>query len=243
MLSIIIPAKNEGKYLGLLLEDIQKQSTKQKIEVIIALAPSVDNTSQIAKQYGAKIVPGGLPGYGRNCGAKKAKGDMLLFLDADVRIPADFIAKSLAEFKRRHLDIASARIVSDTDELFDEFVYKIDNLTLDLSKYFGLVYIPGACILISKKYFNHLGGFDETLTFGEDADLGQRALDDGGKVGTIHSTHFVASARRFHYDGKQKTLRRIIRAGLDALNKKQIRTEGAYFNDETWHTDDRDNVQ
>ena len=235
MLSIVIPAKNEGKYLGFLLEDISKQTTKQKIEVIIALAPSTDNTLQVAKKYKAQIIPGGLPGYGRNCGAKKAKGEILLFLDADVRIPTDFIAKGLAEFKRRHFDMASTNIVSDTDEPFDEFVYKIDNLTQDLSKYFGLAYIPGACIFIRKKYFEQLKGFDESLTFAEDADLGQRVRNAGGRLGKLRSTYFIASTRRFHYDGKQKTLKRIIRAGLDALNKKQIKEKGAYFNDETWH--------
>ena len=237
MLSIIIPAKNEGKYLGLLLEDISKQKTKQKIEVIIALAPSTDSTIKVAKKYKAQIILGGLPGYGRNRGAEVAKGDILLFLDADVKLPINFVAKGLAEFKRRHLDIASAHMTSDTDEPFDEFVYKLDNLTQDLSKYFGLAYTPGACIFIRKKYFEKLNGFDESLTFAEDTDLGQRVLDAGGKLGTLRSTYFVASARRFHYDGKQKTLRRIIKSGLDAMNKKKVTKKNAYFDNEEWHGD------
>ena len=89
MLSIIIPCLNEEEYLPLLLESVKKQKFLD-YEIILADAGSKDKTLQIAKKYNCKIVPGGLPSKGRNQGAKKAKGDLLLFLDADVILPDGF---------------------------------------------------------------------------------------------------------------------------------------------------------
>jgi glycosyltransferase involved in cell wall biosynthesis len=113
MLSIITPTYNEEKYLPLLLESLKQQDFKD-YEIIIADNNSKDRTGEIAKRYGCRIVPGGLPARGRNSGAKAAKGEMLLFLDADIVLPKGFLKKSLSEFWRRNLNIASYSIVPKT---------------------------------------------------------------------------------------------------------------------------------
>ena len=84
ILSIIIPTYNEEKYLPILLESIKKQSFED-YEIIVADANSTDNTRNIAQEYGCIIVDGGLPAIGRNNGANVAKGDILLFLDSDLK--------------------------------------------------------------------------------------------------------------------------------------------------------------
>ena len=65
MLSIIIPTLNEEKYLPLLLEAIKKQKVDGNLEIIVADAGSQDRTIEIARDFGCKIVPGGLPARGR----------------------------------------------------------------------------------------------------------------------------------------------------------------------------------
>ena len=99
MLSIIIPALNEEKYLPILLSQIKKQNfSGGKYEIIVADAGSKDKTVEIAKSYGCKVVPGGLPPKARNEGAKKARGELFLFLDADVVLPENSLEKFLKEF-------------------------------------------------------------------------------------------------------------------------------------------------
>lgn len=93
-MSIIIPTLNEEKFLPRLLDSIKKQDSKD-YEIIVADAGSKDATVEIAKKYRCKIVQGGLPAKGRNEGAKIAQGDLLLFLDADVQLPSDFLKNSL----------------------------------------------------------------------------------------------------------------------------------------------------
>ena len=77
--SIIIPTYNEEEYLPVLLESIKKQDFDD-YEVIVADANSTDRTREIAEEYGCIVVDGGLPGVGRNNGARVAKGEYLLFL-------------------------------------------------------------------------------------------------------------------------------------------------------------------
>lgn len=73
-----------------LLDSLGKQDFKD-YEIIRTDAGSKDKTVEIAKNYGCKIIPGGLPSKGRNEGAKVAKGDLLLFLDADLILPEGFL--------------------------------------------------------------------------------------------------------------------------------------------------------
>src|SRR5690242_14030921 len=98
MLSIIIPTYNEEEYLPRLLASIRSQRF-EGYEIIVADNKSTDRTREIAARFGAKIVDGGMPGPGRNLGARAAQGDLLLFLDADVILPdVDWLADKVEQF-------------------------------------------------------------------------------------------------------------------------------------------------
>jgi glycosyltransferase involved in cell wall biosynthesis len=124
MLSIIIPALNEEKRLPLLLESIKNQNFFD-YEIILADAGSTDKTLEIAKKYGCKVIPGGLPAKGRNEGAKVAKSDLLFFCDADTILPNNFLKESLTEFEKRKLDIASFCLVPLPKNWWTSFLLNI----------------------------------------------------------------------------------------------------------------------
>ena len=90
MLSVIIPTYNEENYLGVLLECLKNQ-TFRDFEVIVADADSKDKTREIAKKTDTKIVKGGRQAFGRNNGAKSARGDILVFMDADLSFDNEFL--------------------------------------------------------------------------------------------------------------------------------------------------------
>jgi len=87
-ISIIIPTLNEGKNLGSLLDAMQGY---QGLEIIVADGGSTDNTLDIAREHGVKIVtaPAGR-GIQQNEGARKSSGGILLFLHCDSRLPDNF---------------------------------------------------------------------------------------------------------------------------------------------------------
>jgi glycosyltransferase involved in cell wall biosynthesis len=103
---------NEEKYLPKLLDSINRQNLKN-FEVIISDNFSKDNTRKIAARYHCRIVDGGLPSRARNNGAYESKGNLLLFLDADVILDDDFLNPCIKEFKKRQLDVASVMSISN----------------------------------------------------------------------------------------------------------------------------------
>ncbi|MBT2691764.1 glycosyltransferase family A protein [Bacillus sp. ISL-55] len=85
-LSIIIPARNEEGRISPLLQSLLEQRFRQ-FEILVVDDDSSDNTRAVAESYGAKVLQN--PGAGKSSacwhGAQQAKGNWLLFLDADTR--------------------------------------------------------------------------------------------------------------------------------------------------------------
>ena len=85
--SIVIPTYNEEKNIKRVLSDIKKSDTKIE-EIIVVDGNSTDRTVEIAKKFGAKVIyekPEGRvgKGYALRLGMEKAKGDIIITMDAD----------------------------------------------------------------------------------------------------------------------------------------------------------------
>lgn len=197
MLSIIIPTLNEEQYLPILLSEIKKQDFKSVYEVIVADAGSADKTVKIAKSFGCKVIKGGMPGKGRNEGVKAAKGDILVFLDADTTLPPNFFNKFLKEFARRRLDVAGCSMkIPGKKRVYRLFEKLCRMYFMSTAKFY-----PHAtnCIVIRKWLHNEIRGFDESIKLGEEFDYIRKAAKKG-KFGFLHKIWFFASPRRAEED-------------------------------------------
>jgi len=215
-LSIIIPTKNEEKYLPKLLRSIRKQTFKD-YEVIVADNCSRDKTKEIAKKYGCKIVKGGLPGRARNLGAKAAQGDILLFLDADTELKTKgFLGKAIKEFKNRKLDIAAPLMYLKGKKL-DKLYFDFWNRLTEFFQYSLTPFAGGWCIFVKKDLHNKINGFDERITLGEDSDYAQRAVRYKlfrVKFKVLKSVKIQVSSRRLEKEGHLKVAAQSIGTGL-----------------------------
>ena len=184
MLSIIIPTLNEENFLPRLLESIKSQDFKD-YEIVVADAGSKDRTIEIAKNYRVSVVPGGVPAKGRNEGAKIAKGDLFLFLDADVILPESFLEKVLREFRERKLDVAAFCLDSQTEKKSEKFLFNFFyNWPIII---FEKILSHGTqAILVKKEIFEKVNGFDESIKFAEDHSFVRR-IKKIGKFGIIKS--------------------------------------------------------
>jgi len=211
MLSIIIPTLNEEEFLPKLLRSIKKQKFKD-CEIIVADAGSTDGTREIAQKFGARVVHGGLPAVGRNQGARAARGDLLLFLDADVILPENFLEKAVRELDKRNLDVASVQLDPQTSRkmikfLFDRFYnYPVKKLEKFLP-YGSMGY------LIKKELHQKIKGFDEKIKLCEDHDYVRRAAKFG-KYGVLKEVKISISLRRFYKDGWLKVILKYTSAEL-----------------------------
>ncbi|HDL74784.1 MAG TPA: glycosyltransferase [bacterium] len=207
MLSIIIPTLNEQDYLSLLIESIKKQEIED-LEIIVSDAGSKDKTIEIAKDYNCNVVKGGLPAKGKNEGVRYAKGNLLLFLDADTMLLKDSLKGFLKEFKERKLDIAVCLVEPFKKNIFSNLYYNI---------FFNLppivlerIYPNGVgFILIRKDIHEKINGFNEEIVIGEDHHYLRKASKIG-KCRVLRSSRILFSERRPEKEGWFKLIFRYI---------------------------------
>ncbi len=211
MLSIVIPTKNEERYLPKLLASIKGQSFSD-YEIIVADNDSSDGTRAIAESHGCRVTGGGLPGAGRNRGAAAAIGDIILFLDADTELPsADFLERALDEFKERDLSMGVPIAITEGN-FMDKLFFRWWNYFVAVSQ-LAKPLAGGWCIFVRKELHDKLGGFDEKIILGEDSDYAQR----GAKLGRFRFMVKVkvnVSSRRLKKEGYLKVLRQDVGLGL-----------------------------
>lgn len=151
-LSIIIPARNEEKNLPLLLEDLSNQ-TISPLEIICIDDGSTDKTEEIAGSFGVKIIkvenkPGGWIGKSWACqvGADAAKGELLLFIDADVRLGPYGLKRLLTGYLESESTV-SVQPYHKTEEIYEQF-----------SLFFNLLQFAANGSALKKPYNTGLNG-------------------------------------------------------------------------------------
>jgi glycosyltransferase involved in cell wall biosynthesis len=206
--SIVIPTLNEENYVGFLLSDIARQ-TRKADEVIVVDGKSQDATVSVVERFpGVDLLIGAPPVAGqRNLGGRKASGDILLFLDADVRLPGTFLEYFLERFERRDLDIACPLYMPYRSTLLIKGIHTYVNVV-----FFALQKIlpsgAGHCIAIRRELFQKSRGFDPNLGVGEDVAL-VRKLSRGHRFGIVAEQVFV-SDRRYKEEGVSRMLTKIL---------------------------------
>jgi 4,4'-diaponeurosporenoate glycosyltransferase len=105
--SVIVPARNEERRIAPLLESLDRQNRRVD-EILVVDDGSTDGTAMLARRLGAKVIaagvtPGGWTGKNWACwsGARAARGNLFVFLDADVRIADGGLERLLAAHAER----------------------------------------------------------------------------------------------------------------------------------------------
>lgn len=212
--SVVIPAYNEATYIDRLLEALAKQKDVN-FEVIVSDAESADGTKEVVGSFKDKLdvkffeAPPKGPAFGRNQGAKQARGEWLLFLDADDDIDDPFfIATLLKKSKDEDWHTSTAKIKVKEGALFNRFGMSYINYNyLKLLSHTKHPVAPGYCILTKRALFESLNGFNEKIHFGEDYDYVTRASKEG--FGFIEETYYYVDLRRTETEGFKLTLKGI----------------------------------
>ncbi len=223
MLSIVIPTYNEEEYLPFLLRSIQAQNHKEH-EVIVADAHSTDRTRDIAASFGARVVDGGLPGAGRNRGAEAAKGEIVLFLDADVILPDPwFLQATVVEFEKRKLGAATCKVDPISDKKVDRFFHEFYNYYMWVTAATRPT-APGFCIFARRGVHEKIGGFDEQIKLAEDTDYVNRA-GKVAKFGLLKSAKIPVSVRRLDRDGRWNVAMKYLLCELHLRTRGNVKTD------------------
>lgn len=205
--SIIIPAKNEEKYIESTLISIENQSYKD-IETIVIPNGCTDKTEEIAKKYADRVISlkDSSPNKSRNAGAKISSGDLLVFLDADTRLASEAIATlvNVIEKKRKSsnkLFIGTLKTLPD-EKSAKAIVFSFIKNTARLFR------ASSPVIFCERELFEKINGFDETLQVGkhDDGEFVRRA-SKLGKFRCINKSYALTSMRRFEKNGYLNTIK------------------------------------
>ncbi len=232
-LSIIIPTKNEGRYIGRTLAQFEPYWERYNLEIIVSDANSTDNTADIVRTYTAlsdgrvklaQSVGKQNIAIGRNLGAVQAQADILLHTDADMRLPDPdgFFQKVLAIFESPRIVAATVPLWVYPEEsgLADWLYHIFMNTTIRLSFLVGLYLAKGECQLVRRDTFRSIGGYNETLVAGEDCNLFYR-LHKVGRIAYLHRLSVHHSPRRFREYGYLKLSFIYLREGLWLLFRRR----------------------
>lgn len=226
MVSIVIPTLNEEKYLPRLLESIKGQEFSE-YEVIVSDGGSNDQTSVIAASWGAEfIVDDSIkhPSAQRNNGAKAAKGEILLFLDADSVLPSGFLLAASQEFSQKKLSAAGFFVRFNPDRPAYRIYSGVSNLICRFKQYTKHPAAIGAGIMSSRAVHEEINGFDLEVLLAEDYDYCERASQKG-KFRMIESVKILYSARRIEKEGFWRSGLKWLHMGVYTMTHRKIRKE------------------
>lgn len=205
ILSVIIPALNEAEHLPGLLESLRAQSGVD-LEIVVADGGSSDATVACARAAGATVVRSARGrGLQMNAGAAASRGERLLFLHADTRLDSPTLLR----------DAVGALTGTDDDACAGHFplrflrtqpghdlLYRYLEGKTRLNRPYTINGDQG--LLISRRYFNRLGGYDTRLPFLEDQRLSARIFATGRWL--VLPGALTTSARRFESEGHRERL-------------------------------------
>ena len=194
--SVIIPAHNEGEFLPVTLDALKKQ-TYPHFETIVVTNGCTDNTADAVRgkcHHLYELEERGL-GPARNLGAAKARGDLLMFLDADTMLEPGALAVIARKFKRHH-SAGTLRGVPDQDKTSYKLIYFLKNFVHKTRAHHG----SSGVILCWKDHFEAVGGFDNELYLRENSDL-MKKLRQFGSYKYIRHTPAITSMRRYERAG------------------------------------------
>jgi len=210
MISLIIPTLNDAAALKQSLSGLTNELKQQfQVELIVSDGGSTDGTVAAANKLGAQVIAA-KPGekqniaIGRNAGAAQARGEVLIFLDAD-SYPDDwsnFFSGIVREFTNNRVVAATVSVTINPAERKwrDVFWLNIFNFIFFCQLALGISMGRGNCQIVRASAFRQIGGYNESLAAAEDYDL-YRRLGKLGKIKILRHITIYESPRRYRKYG------------------------------------------
>lgn len=191
-LSVIIPAHNEEHYLRRTLDALRRQNYGW-FEVIVVANGCTDQTVNVARGSCQRLIVLSRRGLGaaRNLGARMARGELLVFLDADTLLGPDALREIAGQFS--DLDAAGTLKGRPDDS---RWIYRLLYWFKNLIHRWALHPGSSGAILCWRDQFVRVGGFDEGLEVRENSEL-MRRLRRFGRYHYFGEITATTSMRRF----------------------------------------------
>lgn len=202
-LSIIVPAYNEEKVIAACVRSVtgavrHLDAPDLWWELIVVDNGSTDATARIATREGASVVfePVRQISRSRNAGARAARGDWFLFVDADSRLSGELLQSIVGAIRREGCAAGGALLRFDEAPWWGRLLELAHVVSAPLAKVGA-----GPCLFVEREAFTAVGGFDESMYAAEELrfswDVKTWAKTQGKRFTVIRRPRIVTSGRRF----------------------------------------------
>jgi glycosyltransferase involved in cell wall biosynthesis len=180
LVSVIVPTRNSARFLERCLTSIRRQ-TYSRIELLVVDNYSTDSTREIASRWADKVLVHGPERSAQvNYGVLNANGEYVYRVDSDFVLGREVVRECVA----RAAEGFDAVVVHNTPDESVSWLARVRKFEIDMYKY-DLDH--SAARFLRKDVFASIGGYDETITAGEDYDLQNRLNRAGSRTGFVDS--------------------------------------------------------
>ncbi|MDR1535780.1 MAG: lipid-A-disaccharide synthase N-terminal domain-containing protein [Planctomycetota bacterium] len=199
-LSVIVPVHNEEAGLAATLGSLAGQDyPAARFEVIVALNGCTDASRRVAEGYRVRLAEDARSGmsFGKNLGARSAGAGILVFVDADTRLPPEGLRRLAGAAAGRSRFAGTVAGAPDRGGGVVRISFRLANFLTRRRR----AHAPGGVIFMDRATWLEIGGFDESLPQGTSTDCIWRGLAAGAEYLFVDSFRAVTSIRRFEKTG------------------------------------------
>jgi len=199
--SLIVPCRNEQRFIEHLLDSLISQDyATLQLEILVVDGMSIDGTREIIQEYAKKysrirlvdnprhIIPAAM-----NIGIDKAKGDIIMKMDAHSAYPKNYVSKCVDALQRHNADNVGGILITKPSAL----TLRAKAIAYSLTHFFGVGSSPFrrqqqgskpqqvdtvAFGCYKKDVFTRIGGYNEKLERSSDMELNLRLKRAGGTI-------------------------------------------------------------
>jgi rSAM/selenodomain-associated transferase 2 len=196
ILSIIVPAFHEGDRINGLIQHVKHLDSDGNVEIIIVDGTQEKDTlTAIRSDHVIKISSEQGRAKQMNAGASIARGEILIFLHADTKLPIHALRR-IGSFIEQTEYVGGA---FDLGIKSDKFIFKIVSTLASLRSRLSRIPFGDQAIFIRREYFNQIGGYKE-IPLMEDVELMRRIKKSGDKIWIFYD-RVMTSPRRWEKEG------------------------------------------
>lgn len=183
--SVIIPAYNSSEHIGSAIDSVLHQTFKD-LEIIVIDDGSTDNTAELISMKYPSVrylsKENGGASSARNLGVKISSGELIAFLDSDDEWHRDKLSAQVALMAKYPTADMCRTLVDERPMCSEPHIFKADSrlpphrISQEFSESFQNPYFATSAIMVRKKAFDRVGGFDTSLKIAEDVDFYLRVL-------------------------------------------------------------------
>lgn len=198
VVSVVVPSRGGATRLPVLLEALSRQEIEAPWEVLVVLDGDIDDSRAVVERYADRLPlriiertggDGVAAALAEGCAA--AYGELLIRCDDDLTPQPDFVARHVAWHRARPKDAPPLGVIALTRDVFEDGPYAAAYGRPANERLLAAAYARepeqrwlhwAACNSVPKAAYDAVGGFDQTMTYREDSELGLRLARSGVEI-------------------------------------------------------------